>query len=201
MPFVTGFYCDNFITGFFITCFITLFECNHVIKTSQDSTKLSVTTVKNCHVFVTAFVITCHVTVFECNHVIKMSHVLSHHFSTFMTVTLLQAWLGMFLCCRLCRLLRILSSGTDADIKHLLQLQAAGPGPSHGKGLPVAMFPIGAANHKATIVELVSWIRFFALFQMELDKMTVNDSRMRQHQSTPLHHAAQMHFVDFFAQD
>jgi len=75
MPFVTGFYCDNFITGFFITCFITLFECNHVIKTSQDSTKLSVTTVKNCHVFVTAFVITCHVTVFECNHVIKMSHV------------------------------------------------------------------------------------------------------------------------------
>jgi len=36
---------------------------------------------------------------------------------------------------------------------------------------------------------------------MELDKMTVNDSRMRQHQSTPLHHAAQMHFVDFFAQD
>jgi len=59
--FIKWFHCDNLITGLFIICFITVFEYNHVIKTSQDCTKLNTATVKNCHVFVTGFVITCSV--------------------------------------------------------------------------------------------------------------------------------------------
>jgi len=59
--FIKWFHCDNLITGLFILCFVTVFEYNHVIKTSQDCTKLNTATFKNCHVFVTGFIIACSV--------------------------------------------------------------------------------------------------------------------------------------------